>query len=412
MCSRLPQSRCLRAGASQRRLRLTMRPSAIAPTRSKESDRSLSGARDLRERAAAQDLAGSKKAWLSARAGWERSEVFTAGLRSRTRCADRCLAQRRLRLPTPSRRNCSAPVRPASTAMRPRWCSTLTNFAENSAICSCPPQGLLDGTVRLAYEVGREQGRWRRIAHQRYVRLTTCATTSPAIEFAWRTVFAGALKAADASLADAVTERIERLKVVVAAPDLPHIDVRKLRRVSEELVGLASGRLGQAGIAPADAGGAIAMNFRPLIGAAAAIVFFVVASHKSAPAFPLDGDQTVLPPKTELNEDALRLPREVFHSDIQGRRSRAGQARQSGFLLHPRSWALSRSAPASAARPAMSTAPAMPNCSCRRCRAVREISTPPDRCSTRRPTTACSIQCGSRVCAARVISRLTAPMAA
>src|ERR1700722_2398658 len=39
----------------------------------------LAGARDLRERAAAKDLAGARKAWLSARAGWERSEVFTAG---------------------------------------------------------------------------------------------------------------------------------------------------------------------------------------------------------------------------------------------------------------------------------------------------------------------------------------------
>ena len=39
----------------------------------------LAGARDLRERAAAKDLQGARKAWLSARAGWERSEVFTAG---------------------------------------------------------------------------------------------------------------------------------------------------------------------------------------------------------------------------------------------------------------------------------------------------------------------------------------------
>src|SRR3977135_1448928 len=39
----------------------------------------LAGARALRERAAANDLAGAKQAWISARAGWERSEVFTAG---------------------------------------------------------------------------------------------------------------------------------------------------------------------------------------------------------------------------------------------------------------------------------------------------------------------------------------------
>ena len=39
----------------------------------------LNGARHLRERVAAKDLPGARKAWISARAGWERSEVFTAG---------------------------------------------------------------------------------------------------------------------------------------------------------------------------------------------------------------------------------------------------------------------------------------------------------------------------------------------
>src|SRR6202000_757902 len=38
-------------------------------------------------------------------------------------------------------------------------------------------------------------------------------------------------------------------------------------------------------------------------------------------AFPVDGDQTTLPPKTELNEDALDKPREVFHSELAGGRS-------------------------------------------------------------------------------------------
>src|SRR4030088_1440057 len=35
----------------------------------------LAGARNLRERIAAKDLTGARKAWISARAGWERSEV-------------------------------------------------------------------------------------------------------------------------------------------------------------------------------------------------------------------------------------------------------------------------------------------------------------------------------------------------
>ena len=39
----------------------------------------LTGVRELRGRIAANDLAGAKKAWIAGRAGWERSEVFTAG---------------------------------------------------------------------------------------------------------------------------------------------------------------------------------------------------------------------------------------------------------------------------------------------------------------------------------------------
>jgi len=37
-----------------------------------------------------------------------------------------------------------------------------------------------------------------------------------------------------------------------------------------------------------------------------------------AQGFPLSGDQTVLPPGTELNEDALYRPTEVFHSEMRG----------------------------------------------------------------------------------------------
>ena len=39
----------------------------------------LAGARKLHERVTAGDAAGAKVAWLAARAGWERSEVFTSG---------------------------------------------------------------------------------------------------------------------------------------------------------------------------------------------------------------------------------------------------------------------------------------------------------------------------------------------
>ncbi len=53
----------------------------------------------------------------------------------------------------------------------------------------------------------------------------------------------------------------------------------------------------------------------------AALGFALILATQRAVAFPVDGGQTVLPSGTELNEDALDLPREVFHSEaIGGRR--------------------------------------------------------------------------------------------
>src|SRR5262249_42925904 len=42
-------------------------------------DRTLSGARRMRDCMTANDLACARKAWIEARVGWERSEVFTSG---------------------------------------------------------------------------------------------------------------------------------------------------------------------------------------------------------------------------------------------------------------------------------------------------------------------------------------------
>ncbi|HEY6578713.1 MAG TPA: EfeM/EfeO family lipoprotein [Rhizomicrobium sp.] len=194
----------------------------------------LAGARDLRERVAAKDLAGAKKAWLSARAGWERSEVFTAGF---------------------------VPELDASIDAWPNSDSGFhaieaklfgagqTDVAEDTEALvrnldelhgklgdmRLTPQGLLDGTVRLAYEVGESKadGGESRISG---TSLDDMRNNVAGIEFAYRTIFADALKVADAGSAESVARRIEQLKLIVAAPDLPHVDVRKLRRVSEELV--------------------------------------------------------------------------------------------------------------------------------------------------------------------------------
>src|ERR1700722_5904209 len=41
--------------------------------------RSLAGAQRMHQRIIADDLRGARQSWIEARAGWERSEVFTGG---------------------------------------------------------------------------------------------------------------------------------------------------------------------------------------------------------------------------------------------------------------------------------------------------------------------------------------------
>jgi Di-haem cytochrome c peroxidase len=61
-----------------------------------------------------------------------------------------------------------------------------------------------------------------------------------------------------------------------------------------------------------------------LCGAACLATTVVLLIHplREASSFPVFGKQTVLPPGTELNDDALNVPRELFHSEsIGGRKS-------------------------------------------------------------------------------------------
>jgi iron uptake system component EfeO len=194
----------------------------------------LSGVRDLRERAAAKDLAGARRAWLLARSGWERSEVFTAGFVPELDAlidawpnADTGFHAIEAKLFGAGRTD----VEGDTEAL----VKHLDELHEKLRDMPLSPQGLLDGTVRLAYEVGESKadGGESRISG---TSLEDMRNNVAGIEFAWRTIFADALRQADAGLAGSVTDRIERLKAVVAVADLPYVDVRALRRISEELV--------------------------------------------------------------------------------------------------------------------------------------------------------------------------------
>jgi iron uptake system component EfeO len=193
----------------------------------------LVGARNLRERVAANDLAGAKQAWISARAGWERSEVFTAGFVPELDAqidawpnADSGFHAIEAKLFGSGRIDAQSDA--------DALVEHLENLHAKLHDMAFTPQGLLDGTVRLAYEVGESKadGGESRISG---TSLDDMRNNVAGIDFAYHTIFATALGMADAKRADVVTARIDQLKAIVAAPDLHHIDIPSLRQTSEEL---------------------------------------------------------------------------------------------------------------------------------------------------------------------------------
>src|SRR5882724_9282328 len=194
----------------------------------------LGGGGPLGERGAANDPVGARERWNSARAGWERSEVFTAGFVPELDAqidawpnADSGFHAIEAKLFGAGRTDVEADAA--------ALVAHLDDLHGKLADMPLTPRGLLDGTVRLAYEVGESKadGGESRISG---TSLDDMRNNVAGIDFAYRTIFADALKAADAKLADTVASRIEQLKASVAAPDLPHVDIRTLRRASEELV--------------------------------------------------------------------------------------------------------------------------------------------------------------------------------
>src|ERR1700723_2210456 len=154
----------------------------------------LAGARDLRERAAAKDLAGARKAWLSARAGWERSEVFTAGFVPELDAkidawpnADSGFHAIEAKLFGAGQTDVEADT---DALVR-----NLGELHERLRDMPLTPQGLLDGTVRLAYEVGESKadGGESRISG---TSLADMQNNVSGVEFAYRTVFADRLREA------------------------------------------------------------------------------------------------------------------------------------------------------------------------------------------------------------------------
>jgi iron uptake system component EfeO len=197
-------------------------------------DRSVASVEKLRDSVASGDLAAARQAWIEARVGWERAEVFTSGFAPEL---DRAIDAWpngptgfhaiEVTLFGAGRTNVSSEV--------DALLGDLTEMAAKARQTRLTPQGLLDGLSRLAYEVGESKldGGESRISG---TSLDDIRHNVEGIEQAYSTIFAAAIESRDPNLCGTVRRQIDELKRMLASSDLKQIDQNRLRIASEDLV--------------------------------------------------------------------------------------------------------------------------------------------------------------------------------
>jgi iron uptake system component EfeO len=199
-----------------------------------EIDQALAGVRQLQDRVAAKDLDGAKKAWIAARVGWERAEVFTNGFVPE-------LDEQIDAWPNAVRgfHAIEAKLFGANTIDVGEEPNVLIfNLVDLDIKIHHTPlnaQGLLNGTARLAYEVGESKADG---GESRYsgTSLDDMRNNVEGMRAAYQTIFMPALKDADVALAGTTQDSIDQLAALLAVKDLRALDPGKLRAKSEELV--------------------------------------------------------------------------------------------------------------------------------------------------------------------------------
>ena len=199
-----------------------------------DMDRALAGARALRDRIKANDIPGAKEAWIDARIGWERSEVFTGGFIPELDDAIDAWPDAVAGFHGMEVRLFGANSADVSDEMG-KLIAHLADADERVRNISLTPQGLLNGVTRLAYEIGdsKVEGGESRLSG---TSLDDMRNNADGIELAYRTLFASPLEASDPRLAAQVRDEINGLKALLEVRDLRGIDPEKLRKASEALV--------------------------------------------------------------------------------------------------------------------------------------------------------------------------------
>jgi iron uptake system component EfeO len=194
----------------------------------------LTGAQTMRERILAKDLDGARKAWIASRIGWERSEVFTSGFTSELDAAIDAWPSAVAGFHFIEARLFGAQqmdVMPATDAL----IFHLSNLRMMVEATPLTGQGMLEGTAKLAYEIGESKadGGESRFSG---TSLDDMRNNADGIAAAYKLVFESELTAKDPALATATSARIKQLQEQFRPASLAEVDSDKVRATSEDVV--------------------------------------------------------------------------------------------------------------------------------------------------------------------------------
>jgi iron uptake system component EfeO len=200
----------------------------------RDVDSTVMSVRKLQASVAANDLEGAKQAWIDARIGWERSEVFTSGFVPQLDKDIDAWPNGRVGFHAIEAKLFGVD----GTGVEDEVDALLLSVSELSTTVreiELTPQGLLNGIARLAYEVGESKvdGGESRVSG---TSIDDMRNNVDGIELAYRTIFASAIEAGDPQGAAQVGHKIDELKAMLGSRDIRQLDPEKLTAISEELV--------------------------------------------------------------------------------------------------------------------------------------------------------------------------------
>lgn len=197
-------------------------------------DRSVGNVQKLRASLASGDLATAKQAWIEARVGWERSEVFTSGFAPELDREIDAWPNGATGFHAIEAKLFGAGRTDVADEVD-ALLHSLSDMATTARNIPLTPQGLLDGITRLAYEVGESKvdGGESRISG---TSINDMRNNVDGIKLAYGTIFASAIESRDRDLNATAQRQVDELKTMLAQRDLRQLQQERLRVLSEELV--------------------------------------------------------------------------------------------------------------------------------------------------------------------------------